>query len=150
MTDIKNELLEVKPVWFIGVRLVCSYAPVVVYVVSDKKRQLLTPNRSWRIRQHSSQFEWGYEGSGPAQLALAMLLTIVDEQTAEKRYQEFKRAAISRVDGCSWKIRLGDILSWLRDPMVKIEIADLGLTKPITNKQLRQQITLAVGNSLFK
>ena len=36
------------------------------------------------VRNHSPKgFQWGYGGSGPAQLALAKLLTVADERTAE-------------------------------------------------------------------
>ena len=53
-------------------------------------REIL-PERSQRICNHSpGGFAWGYGGSGPAQLALAVLLHFVDERTALSRYQDFK------------------------------------------------------------
>ena len=54
--------------------------------------QELTPERSQKVFNHSPDgFNWGYEGSGPAQLALAILLLVTDEQTAVKFHQKFKR-----------------------------------------------------------
>ena len=60
----------------------------------------LDPAPSLAIRNHSpSGFSWGYGGSGPAQLALAILMSVlgdagVDEQwcggDAERLYQQFK------------------------------------------------------------
>ena len=40
-------------------------------------------------------FEWGYGGSGPSQLALAILADATDDETALKHYQTFKRIAIT-------------------------------------------------------
>ena len=54
--------------------------------------QPFDPARSQRVRNHSpSGFEWGYGGSGPAQLALAILLEEVDEESALNLYQGFSR-----------------------------------------------------------
>ena len=51
----------------------------------------LTPEASQKVRNHSPDgFNWGYGGSGPAQLALALLLHFSDEDTAQKLYQDFK------------------------------------------------------------
>ena len=52
----------------------------------------LSPGRSQKLRNHSPDgFAWGYGGSGPAQLALAILLEITkDKQFALKNYQDFK------------------------------------------------------------
>jgi hypothetical protein len=41
-------------------------------------------------------FNVGYGGSGPAQLALAILLHLTDEETALKRYQQFERAFVAK------------------------------------------------------
>lgn len=48
----------------------------------------LAPARSLAVRNHSPDgFSWGYAGSGPAQLALAILLRATDDQaTAERLY----------------------------------------------------------------
>lgn len=41
----------------------------------------LTPNDSQKVVNHSPDgFEWGYGGSGPAQLALAILLDYTDNE----------------------------------------------------------------------
>ncbi len=57
---------------------------------------LLRPERSLSFRNHSPDgFSWGYGGSGPAQLALAILLEIGDAGYACDHYQEFKREIIA-------------------------------------------------------
>ena len=51
----------------------------------------LDPARSQAVRNHSPDgFSWGYGGSGPSQLALAIMLELVDQHVAEGLYQQFK------------------------------------------------------------
>jgi hypothetical protein len=51
----------------------------------------LDPAPSQAIWNHSPDgFNWGYGGSGPAQLALAVMLEVAPEQTARRNYQQFK------------------------------------------------------------
>ena len=58
----------------------------------------LSPRPSQKVFNHSPDgFNWGYEGSGPAQLALAILLDFTDPEFARKNYQDFKREFISQV-----------------------------------------------------
>jgi hypothetical protein len=59
----------------------------------------LSPTRSQLIVNHSPDgFEWGYGGSGPAQLALAIALELVDENRAREMYQSFKQQFIARLE----------------------------------------------------
>jgi hypothetical protein len=75
----------------------------------------LTPERSLELANHSpSGFEVGYCGSGPAQLALALLLDYTDEEAvALAHYTEFKNEVVSQLD-CdsadeSWRLSGSDI-----------------------------------------
>ena len=63
-------------------------------------QERLTPERSLELANHSlSGFEWGYGGSGPAQLALALLLDYTDDEAfALDHYQEFKTEVVSQLD----------------------------------------------------
>lgn len=68
--------------------------------------------RSLKIRNHSpSGFGWGYLGSGPAQLALAILLDYYDNAgKAERLYQPFKRCVVAAWDiDDGWKITGAEI-----------------------------------------
>jgi hypothetical protein len=59
---------------------------------------LLLPNRSQGVYNHSPDgFNWGYGGSGPSQLALAIMLEFVDEDMAISLYQDFKVDVISKL-----------------------------------------------------
>ena len=63
-------------------------------------QERLTPERSLELVNHSpSGFEWGYGGSGPAQLALALLLDYTGgEAFALNHYQAFKTEVVSQLD----------------------------------------------------
>lgn len=57
------------------------------------------------LRRHSpTGLEWGYCGSGPAQLALALLADhLQDDDLALELYQDFKRCVIARIErDMSW------------------------------------------------
>src|ERR1051326_4717889 len=57
------------------------------------------------LRNHSpTGFEWGYGGSGPSQLALALLTDALGhDEMALDYYQQFKWAAVSRF-GAAWTL----------------------------------------------
>ena len=66
------------------------------------------------LRNHSpTGFEWGYQGSGPAQLALAILADAVGDELAQKHYQEFKREVIARIFNNIWTISLDYVSGWV-------------------------------------
>src|SRR6056297_1832626 len=85
----------------------------------DQER--LTPDRSLALENHSpSGFEWGYGGSGPAQLALALLLDYTDdEEVALAEYMAFKTEVVSQLEctgsnGC-WRLTGREIDAALRE-----------------------------------
>lgn len=83
---------------YVGVREdptdVLSEASVFVYdMTTGAKREL--PPRNDLVNHSPDGFEWGYAGSGPAQLAFAILLDAFDEKTARTWYQEFKDRKIA-------------------------------------------------------
>ena len=48
-------------------------------------------------------FEWGYGGSGPAQLALALLADCLgNDERAVQLHQEFKRQVVANLEGHGW------------------------------------------------
>lgn len=63
------------------------------------------------LRNHSPDgFEWGYGGSGPAQLALAMLADhFNDGRKALEIYQDFKFAVIAGLSGDEWTLTSREI-----------------------------------------
>jgi len=67
----------------------------------------LLPDKSLKLRHHSPDgFNWGYGGSGPTQLSLAILLEILPEEKALELYQEFKWAIIANLTQESFSVRV--------------------------------------------
>lgn len=88
-----------------------------VTVREEGRPALLNPKPSQRLWNHSAAgFEWGYAGSGPAQLALALLLDFTgNEELAVKHHQEFKSHAIAALpQDASWQIDGTNISGFLR------------------------------------
>jgi hypothetical protein len=76
----------------------------------------LTPDDSLKLRNHSpTGFNFGYGGSGPAQLALAILLDFTDEQTALANYQRFKGKFIAGMKHPGGEIEGDEIAAWLAE-----------------------------------
>lgn len=65
------------------------------------------------LRNHSPNgFEWGYEGSGPAQLALTLLAHhLGDDERALALHQEFKREVIAVLAFAGWTLT-GEEINW--------------------------------------
>ncbi len=79
----------------------------VVTVTVDGRR--LNPRQD--LWNHSPDgFEWGYGGSGPAQLALAILADHCrDAELALNLYQRFKWAVVATMPHRSWTLTSDDI-----------------------------------------
>jgi hypothetical protein len=103
--------------------------------VNNKKWRL---NLCHRLRNHSTAFEWGYSGSGPAQLALALMASHLEDEKylptvkavlglhidppeeergdlplheclAFRFYQKFKSRVVSRLPDEGWTLTEEDI-----------------------------------------
>ena len=75
----------------------------------------LDPRPSQRIWNHSQDFSWGYGGSGPAQLALAILLEVTgSRETALLWYQKFKWEIIANLPASDFELEL-DVMEWIRE-----------------------------------
>ena len=73
------------------------------------------------LRTHSpTGFEWGYGGSGPAQLALALAADVLgDDEAALGVYQRLKFRVVARLAADSWTLtedELGDRIRTLVRP----------------------------------
>lgn len=67
------------------------------------------------LRNHSPDgFEWGYGGSGPAQLALALLADATGfDRVALQYYQEYKARVVAGLDHKGWTLTQEQVLSEL-------------------------------------
>lgn len=89
--------------------------PVFKKLLPDGVSILLSPAPSQKLYNHSPDgFQWGFGGSGPAQLALALLLDATsDPDTAQAFYQDFKFEKVAGW-GDKWSITREEILLWIR------------------------------------
>jgi hypothetical protein len=70
---------------------------------------------SLRVCNHSpTGFDWGYGGSGPAQLALALLLEVAEEETAVELHQAFKWEVVAAFPRDRWRITTRQLCEWVR------------------------------------
>jgi hypothetical protein len=80
----------------------------------------LNPAPSQKVVNHSPDgFAWGYAGSGPAQLALAILLKLLPKDFARSEYQDFKFDVIQRLPQGSFEERE---ITWEFTPMSHAEV----------------------------
>ncbi len=94
--------------------------PNDVFVVlrsNGKKVGRTTLKPRFDLRRHSpSGFAWGYGGSGPAQLALALIADAVDDETAVRYYHQLKFRLIARLPGDRpFELTTGDVYSAVRE-----------------------------------
>ena len=75
---------------------------------------VFNPGPSQKLYNHSPDgFQWGYAGSGPAQLALALLLDVTgDPQLSIRLHQIFKLHFVAAW-GDKWQIWSDDIETWV-------------------------------------
>lgn len=86
---------------------------VVTRVEANGQRSPLDPR--YDLRNHSPDgFEWGYGGSGPAQLALALVADATgDDELARKVYQKFKFEIVAGL-GDMWILEAGNIADFAK------------------------------------
>ena len=110
---------------FEGIAHRFPFSRSVMMIDENRSARELHPDRSQAVKNHSPDgFNWGYAGSGPAQLALAILLEITnDEETALAHYQDFKFEVIAAIPSqeSDWEIEENKIIAWLQARGVTLE-----------------------------
>ena len=76
---------------------------------------------SCKVYNHSpTGFSWGYGGSGPSQLALAILLLFLSPERALKLYHAFKWQKIAGLGGAKgWSMTGYEVLEWIEKHQVE-------------------------------
>lgn len=95
---------------------------VTVTDTETDETKTLSPKPSQKLINHCPNgFNWGYGGSGPSQLALAILLDVLgDKDLSLEHYQDFKWEVVAKLsDISSWKIKEGDVRIWVLDQIRK-------------------------------
>lgn len=69
----------------------------VVVLEEGQVPRKLPPGYEHGVNHSPDGFSWGYRGSGPAQLAFAILLEEFGLEVARRDYQRFKEHCIARI-----------------------------------------------------
>lgn len=70
------------------------------------------PKRYDLLSASPSGYSWSHRGSGPAQLAIAMLAHAFDDEFACEHYQRFKREVVSELPEEGWTVTKADLDAW--------------------------------------
>lgn len=86
-----------------------------VTVSAGGNTQSLAPRLD--LRNHSpAGFEWGYGGSGPAQLALALAADVLgDDEAALGVYQRLKFRVVGRLPADCWTLSESELAEVIRE-----------------------------------
>ena len=102
---------------FKGISQDQPFSREVVIVEANGKIRQLHPERSQAVKNHSPDgFNWGYGGSGPGQLALAILLEVThNEAVALAYYHDFEARFIATINSQhdDWELPEEEIIGWL-------------------------------------
>ena len=90
--------------------------------VEHERNATLLPLRT-DLRNHSpTGFEWGYAGSGPAQLSLAICAhALKNDSRAQRVYQYFKARVVQNFRGDTWEITKEEVIQTVQK--LEIELA---------------------------
>lgn len=81
------------------------------------------------VHHSPTGFEWGYGGSGPADLALSILALVIGEEQETVRifegrscgarawqlHQSFKREVVAGLEHDAWSLSVGQVKQWIAD-----------------------------------
>ena len=101
---------------YVGIHTNPDHGDLYEVVVEEPgQRSYALPRRTEVINHSPTGFCWGYNGSGPAQLALALLIDYTHSEDFAKRwYQQFKSAVIAKLNMRSgWEIPATQITEWI-------------------------------------
>lgn len=90
----------------------CTVAVIVPARGESPENSYLLP-LARDVVKHSQEFNWGYGGSGPAQLAMAILVDSIGRELARECYQEFKADVIATIQSDRFQIDEIEIRRWL-------------------------------------
>lgn len=81
---------------------------------------MLSPEPSRELWNHSQEFNWGYGGSGPAQLALALLFDVTgDRDLSVQLHQRYKWEQVAAW-GDEWQTTSQEIRAWVTDKVKEV------------------------------
>lgn len=89
----------------------------IVEVVDDAEGvRRLVPRPDLEGVKTATGFAWGYRGSGPKQLAIALLADAVSDEVARDWHHQFRVAKLEPIPiGQRWMMTDADIMSWWQE-----------------------------------
>lgn len=99
---------------YVGIRAAEGPCYVLVMEVEARRCSPLRPRLD--LFNHSpTGFEWGYGGSGPAQLALAILAdALSDDERAISLHQKFKFKVVGVLPRDIWRLEHAEVMATVR------------------------------------
>ena len=93
------------------------YRGVATGTVVGAKQVFVNEKPLQHINKHSPDgFNWGYGGSGPADLAYAILYDLYGKEFADQNYQRFKWDVIAEfTQGEAWQLTEEEIENWRKE-----------------------------------
>jgi len=74
------------------------------------------------LKNHSPMgFEWGYNGSGPRQLALAMIAKLTYDKNALEHYKEFAKVFIEPLNKDEWSFDTSLLKKWIYERSLQLQ-----------------------------
>ena len=71
---------------------------------------------------NAESFEWGYTGSGPQQLAFAILVDHMGPEGALENYRRFTADVIAELEGAEWRLSGHEVANRLRQDIVHVDM----------------------------
>lgn len=94
-----------------------------VRIDRDDGAARLLPARTDIVNHSPDGFEFGYGGSGPAQLALAMCAHAAGDVVARQVYQQFKREVVAVLPRDGWTLGVEVVRNRVRALQIEREMA---------------------------
>ena len=103
-----------------------------IVTVTENGRTRRLPLRTDLVNHSPTGFEWGYWGSGPAQLALAILAWHCgsNENRAIRLHQHFKWDVVTGLDHDEWTLTGRQVEAALQDIEAELAEAEMGRDEP--------------------
>lgn len=84
-----------------------------VWVREQDGNQSVLDARLDLVNHSPTGFAWNYGGSGPAQLALAILADLIDDEEAVRLHQTFKADVIAHKPRGKWHLPESSVREWI-------------------------------------
>lgn len=104
--------------YYEGWRTARDEVKVSVVLLSMEQKTLerkTLPLRLDLVNHSPTGFEWGYNGSGPAQLAIAILADAIGDEQAKEFYQDFKNRIVARLPRDKWQLTAAEVIADVDD-----------------------------------